>query len=191
MRAPCLIRSLALLAIGFLLAGPICAQRQKRDPLTEKQSEQIAEAGINPNERVTLYCKFLSEHVDALNALARRANSDARNRKIAAELEDTTALLDELDSNLDIYAERKADLRKSLKALNEAIPHWQQSLHALLAEAGFELERKEAIESAQELSDDAARLLSEQKAYFQAHKDEAGQDRWEPHDAPPAPRTEK
>lgn len=163
-----------------LLAGSLCAQRPQREPLTEKQADQIAETGINPNARIELYIQFVGEQMDALNTLAKRSSSPARNQKLADGLKDLTELLDEIDSNLDTYSERKADIRKSLKALNTAVTKWQQALRALMGEAGFDLERKEALESAQDLSDDAARLETEQKAYFQAHKDESGQDRWEP-----------
>lgn len=162
-----------------LLAGSLCAQRPQREPLTEKQADQIAETGVNPNARIELYVQFVGEHMDALNALAKRSSSQARNHKLADSLKDITELLDEIDSNLDTYSERKADIRKSLKALNASVAKWQQALHALIGEPGFDLERKEALESAQDLSDDGARLESEQKTYFQTHKDEAGQDRWE------------
>jgi hypothetical protein len=179
MRATRLIKPLVLLALSLLLAGPLCAQKRQREPLTEKQIDQIAEAGIDPNGRVQLYIKFIGEHMEILSALAKRENSDARNQKISAALEDLTILLDELNSNLDTYTERKADLRKSLKALNPAVAKWQNELRALLPVARFELARKEAIESAQDLHDDAERLLTEQLVYFQDHKDESGQDRWE------------
>jgi hypothetical protein len=88
--------------------------------------------------------------------------------------------MDELGSNLDTYTDRKADVRKSLKPLNEAAQRWMGILRALAGEPGFDLERKEAIESCEELSDQAKRLLEEQTAYFNLHKDEAGQDRAEP-----------
>jgi hypothetical protein len=42
------------------------------------------------------------------------------------------------------------------------------------------LARKEAIESGEDLADQAKRLLSEQTDYFAQHKDEQGQDRAEP-----------
>jgi hypothetical protein len=88
--------------------------------------------------------------------------------------------MDELGSNLDVFSERHADIRKALKPLNEAIPRWLGMLRALAGEPGFDLSRKEAIESGQDLADQAARLLTEQTEYFKLHKDEKGQDRAEP-----------
>jgi hypothetical protein len=174
------LRCPAALFLCVLSLSPLLAQKQKREPLTEAQMDQIAEAGINPDARIALYTKFIGEHADAIKALGNRAHSDARSRRLSDELQNLTALLDELSDNLDTYGERKADMRKSLKALNEAAPHWQQILRALAGEPGFDVARKEAIESCEDLSSDATRMLAEQTAYFKEHKDEAGQDRWEP-----------
>jgi hypothetical protein len=88
--------------------------------------------------------------------------------------------MDELGSNLDLYSDRKADIRKALKPLTEATPHWLNILRGLPGEQGFDLERKEAIESGEDLADQAKRLLTEQTDYFNLHKDEQGQDRAEP-----------
>jgi hypothetical protein len=173
---PCL----AAILVCLLGAAPLSAQKQKREPLTETQIEQIREAGIYPVERVKLYTKFLDEHADAIKGLAGRAKSAARSRRLDDELQDFTALMDELGSNLDVYSDRKADIRKPLKPLTEAAQRWLGILRALSGEPGFDLARKEAIESGEELADQAARLLTEQTEYFNLHKDEQGQDRAEP-----------
>lgn len=166
---------------GILLcSASLWAQKQQRQPLTELQVEQIREAGIFPDERLKLYTKFLGEHIDTIKGLTARAHSSARVKRINDELEDLTALMDELGSNLDQYGERKADLRPSLKALNEAAPHWLDVLRALPSEPGFDLSRKEALASQSDLADQVTQLLKEQTDYFNLHKDEKGQDRAEP-----------
>ena len=88
--------------------------------------------------------------------------------------------MDEFGSNLDLYSDRHADIRISLKPLPDATQHWLSILRALAGEPAFDLARKEAIESGEELADQAARLLREQSEYFALHKDEQGQDRAEP-----------
>ena len=88
--------------------------------------------------------------------------------------------MDELGSNLDVYTDRKADIRKSLKNLTDSAPRWLGILRTLAGEQGFELARKEAIESGEELTDQAKRLLTEQTDYFNQHKEEKGQERAEP-----------
>jgi hypothetical protein len=172
-------RSAVVLACIFC-ACPLLAQQEKRDPLSGAEIEQIREAGIDPVERVKLYTKFLDEHADTIKGITIRAKSGSRVHRLQDELQDLTALMDELGSNLDTYTDRHADIRKALKPLTEATPKWLSILRALPGEQGFDLERKEAIESGEDLADQAKRLLSEQTEYFNLHKDEAGQDRAEP-----------
>lgn len=170
----------SLILLISLAGTQASAQKEQREPLTGPQIEQIREAGIYPDDRVNLYTKFLNEHADVIKGLTNRAKSGSRSRRLDDELQDFTALMDELGSNLDVYSERKADIRKALKTLSEATPKWLGILRALAGEPGFDLARKEAIESGQDLDDQAKRLLTEQTAYFDLHKDERGQDRAEP-----------
>jgi hypothetical protein len=175
--------SAILIPLAFaapLLAVPLLAQKDKPEPLDEKEIEQIREAGIYPIDRVSLYTKFLNEHADVIKGLTNRAKSPARSRRLDDELQKFTALMDELGSNLDVFSDRHADIRKSLKPLNEAAPRWLGILRTLAGEPGFDLARKEAIESGEDLADQAKRLLAEQTEYFSLHKDEQGQDRAEP-----------
>jgi hypothetical protein len=178
-------RRLTLILVVFsfavlFLAQPLLAQKEKREPLTEDQIEQIREAGINPDERVTLYTKFLNEHADVIKGLSNRGKSAPRGHRLDQELQDLTALMDELGTNLDVYSDRHADIRKALKPLDEAAPRWLGILRALAGEPSFDLSRKEAIESGEDLADQTKRLFSEQTEYFKLHKDEQGQDRAEP-----------
>jgi hypothetical protein len=165
---------------GAFSAASLAAQKDKPEPLTEAQIEEIREAGIEPNERVSLYTKFTGEHADTIKSLTNRATSIARAKRIDEELQDLTALMDEFGSNLDVFSERHADIRKSLKLLTEATDRWLGILRALPGEPGFDLARKEAIESGEDLADQAKRLLTEQTEYFNLHKDEQNQDRAEP-----------
>lgn len=174
------MRALTLIFLSLVLATQLHAQKQKPEPLTDAQQDQIAEAGIDPVARVDLYVKFLNERADTIKGLTSRGHSSARSYRLDNELQDFSALMDELGSNLDIYSDRKADIRRSLKGLNESIQRWQAVLKALPSEAGFELSRQGAIESSNDLSQQAKQLTSDQTAYFNLHKDEKGQDRAEP-----------
>jgi hypothetical protein len=174
------LRSLAGILFCLLFAAPLFAQKDKPEPLTEAQIEEIREAGIAPNERVSLYTKYTSEHADTIKGLTNRAKSLARAKRIDEELQNLTALMDEFGSNLDVFSERHADIRKSLKPLTEATDRWLGILRALPGEPSFDEARKEAIESGEDLADQAKRLLAEQTDYFNLHKDEQNQDRAEP-----------
>jgi len=173
-------RSFLCLLTAILCTLPACAQKDKREPLNENQIEQIREAGIDPDLRVSLYIKFLEERAETIKGLTNRGKSSARAKRIDDELQDFTALMDELGSNLDQYSERKADMRKSLKTLNDDCPKWHTILTALPGEPTFDVSRKEAIESNEDLTDQAKRLFAEQTAYFLIHKEDKGQQRAEP-----------
>ena len=179
---PCILFCLFLAVPLFALlpAVPLAAQKEKPEPLTEVQIDEIREAGIDPNQRVGLYTKYTGEHADTIKSLTDRAQSPSRAKRIDEELQDLTALMDEFGSNLDVFSERHADIRKSLKLLTEATDRWLGILRALPGEPSFDLARKEAIESGEDLADQAKRLLTEQTEYFNLHKDEQGQDRAEP-----------
>jgi len=174
------MRTLVAILLSLLIAAPLVAQKEKREPLTEAQQDQIAEAVIDPVARVDLYVKFLDDHSDTIKGLTTRAHTAARIQRLNGELEDFAALIDELGDNLDVYSGRKADIRKSLKGLNEGIARWQAVLHGLPSEPGFELSLKEAFDSIGDLSDSAKQITADQEAYFEAHPDEKGQDRYEP-----------
>jgi len=178
------MRRISIALCCILAATPLMAQKDKREPLTEVQIEQIREAGIDPNQRVALYTKFLNEHADTLKNLTNRAKGAGRSHRIDDELQDFTALMDELGDNLDVFADRKADIRKALKPLTESTERWQGILRLLGGDPVFDLSRKEAIESSEDLASQAKRLLTEQTEYFNLHKDEKGQDRAEPKDTP-------
>ena len=177
MRSP---RCFAVLLACLLTAVLSSAQKQKREPLTEAQINQIRDSAIDPAARVALYTQFLNEHANVMKELASRVRSERRARRLDDELQDFTALMDELASNLDVYSGRKADIRKSLKPLDEAATRWLQILRELAAEPAFELARKEAIESGEDLYEQARNLSAEQTTYFNLHKDERGQQRAEP-----------
>lgn len=173
-------RRTTILGLCFFCVLQLAAQKEKREPLTEAQIDEIREAGIVPDLRIGLYTKFLNERAEKLKALSKRAPSAARAHRLNEDLLDFTALLDELSGNLDQYGERKADLRKALKALNGDASRWLEQLRALTPEPAFDLALKEAVESGKDLSDQASTLLTEQNNYFVIHKDEKDQQRAEP-----------
>jgi hypothetical protein len=174
------LRLLVAASLCLWLAAPLHAQKEKREPLTDAQQEQIAEAGIDPAARVDLYVKFINEQAETIKALIPRVHSGARSARLDGDLQNFAALMDELGDNLDVYSDRKADIRRSLKGLNEGVQHWQEELNSLPSEPGFELSRQNAIESINDLSAQAKQITTDQTAYFKEHKDEKGQDRAEP-----------
>lgn len=166
--------------IGVGLAAGAAAQKEKRQTLTEAQVEKIREAGIYPNIRIKLYTDFLDERAERIKGLTNQGKARGRAQRLDNELQDFSALLDELGSNLDEYGERKADMRPALKRLNELAPKWLGILKALPGELTFDEARKEAIEADEDMVDQAKRLMTEQDTYFAEHKKAKDQEREEP-----------
>jgi hypothetical protein len=181
--------SVALTLLLLLTVGrTLSAQSHRTASLTEAEIELVREASVFPEERIKLYTKFLDERADKIKSLTGRPRSAQRVLKLDDVLQDFTALMDETGSNLDQYSDRHSDIRKALKPLTEATPRWLNILRVLPGESGFDLARKEAIESGEELADQATRLLHEQEEYFATHKDEKNQERNDDTVKPDAPK---
>jgi len=182
-RESCKMRPLNVVAtvfVIFLFAAPTVGQNQAYNTLTPDQVEKIAEASIDPPERVSLYVKFLDERADAIKALSKRAKSAARAHHLDNDLESFANLMDELGSNLDMYSDRKADIRKALKPLNESVQKWQAMLHDLPSDQAYDISLTDAVDASNDLATQAKQLIKDQDAYFKEHKDQAGQQRVEP-----------
>src|SRR5579863_393357 len=108
----------ALLALLLTLAAlPVFAQRSQRDPLNQKEVDELRDTNQEPDKRLPLIVKFARERLDA--ALAARSNPKLaaadRTAAIRSSLQDFLSIYDELSDNLDMYSDQKEDLRKPLK----------------------------------------------------------------------------
>jgi hypothetical protein len=172
------LRWIAVLLV-LSMTPVLSAQRNQNETLTDAQQQAIAEAGIDPAARIDLYTKYINERADTIKRLIPRTEA-ARDRRIDSELQAFSSLVDELASNLDEYGERKADLRKALKPLNDSIARWQSLLHDLPNDPVFEVARNDASDAVNDLAPEAKQLTTDQEAYFKEHKDAKGQQREEP-----------
>jgi len=162
---------------SFSLPASLSAQHVRTAKLSETEIEEVRESAVYPVMRVKIYTRIIEERASRIKDLTGRPRSAQRVIKLDDALQDFTALMDEMGSNLDQYSDRHSDIRKALKPLAEVMPRWLSILRTLPGESGFDLARKEAIESGEELSDQATRLLHEQDEYFATHKDEKDQER--------------
>ncbi len=105
---------------------------QKRDPLNEKEVDEMRESADWPDKRLELMVKFARARMAAIDQLqADGKTAKDRPMQIHDLLEDFTSLLDEIDDNVDMYASHKADMRKGLTLLMEANSEWQLKLRRL------------------------------------------------------------
>jgi hypothetical protein len=115
-----------------LIASIAVAQRRERDPLTEKEVDEMREAADYPSKRLELMVGFAKERMNTIDQLRADPSAAAtRPRQIHDLLEDFILLLDETDDNIDMYEAHKSDMRKGLKLLIEADSEWQLKLRQL------------------------------------------------------------
>jgi hypothetical protein len=142
-----------IILLVLLLAMASLAAR-KRDPLTDAEADQLREVALEPQKRLKLYIKFAEARLVAIDQL--RADpkfADGRGRKIHDLLEDFTAILDEINDNLDTYQGKpltkddRKDFKKGLKDVVEADDKFDLKLRTLKSAAETDAQtKKEATE---------------------------------------------
>ena len=105
---------------------------QHRDPLNDKEIDEMREAADRPDKRLELLARFARARMASIEQLrADPKSSKDRPTQIHDLLQDFTSLLDEIDDNIDMYGSHKTDMRKGLKLVIEADSEWQLQLRRL------------------------------------------------------------
>ena len=122
----------------LILLFTVVAAARRRDPLTDAETDQLREAALEPQKRLKLYIKFAEARLLAIDQLRSDPKfADGRGKKIHDLLEDFTAILDEINDNLDTYQGRplnkddKKDFHKGLKEVIEASDKFDLKLRTL------------------------------------------------------------
>jgi hypothetical protein len=152
----------------------VAGQQNNKDPLSEAESDQVAELRDQPVARIKLYQKFIQQRIDAIKDLGANPKAEDRKAALRARYEEFTRLSDELQDNLDTFDEAHADIRKALKDLVPAAQKWPDILKVAAADPTYDFSRKTALDAAESTSDQAKKLYDAQLKYFAEHKDEAG-----------------
>jgi ABC-type transporter Mla subunit MlaD len=175
----------------LLLAGSAAAQQKHRDPLSDLEIDQLRDAAQLPQARLKLYVDYARARLDRLQQV--RADTKATDTKAVdtkAEdraqqtrdaLQDFLDIYDELNTNVDTFADRKEDLRKALKPVIEADTEFGSKLRAFKASLAATPQEAESyaflLGSALDTVDAAAKdhrdLLAEQEEDFK-HKKKQG-----------------
>jgi len=172
------------LAISVLLltaAALPCAAQHRRDPLTDLEIDQLRDAAQEPEARLKLYIAFARARLEKLQQIRSDPKITDKDQQIRAALQDFTEIYDELDENVDTFADRGDDLRKAIKPVIEADTEFGSRLRAF--KLSLESSRDEAekydflLGTAMEAVDSAAKdhrdLLAEQDVKFKNKKNKA------------------
>jgi hypothetical protein len=125
-----LARLCRIAGLALLLAVPLAAQR-RHDPLNPVEVDQLRDAMLEPDTRLKLYVKFARDRLTALEQMRGNPKTTDRARQTHDLLEDFLAIYDELNDNVDMYVDRKDDIRKPLKLVIEADTEFQSKLRAV------------------------------------------------------------
>jgi exonuclease VII large subunit len=159
---------LAMLSVRMAPASP--RQQDGQDPLTDQQVEQVRQVADQPNERIKLYLKFLEQRSSEIHQMVAHPHGQHPNAEIHNYFQEFTRLCDELQDNLDAYADEHADLRKALKDVIDHSAKWPAVLNEPPAASEYDFARKTALDAALSTNDQAKKLLREQDEYFAEHK---------------------
>lgn len=129
--ARCLALFVAALCAGTWLAGQV----HKRDPLTEKEVDEMRDTADYPDKRLEVMIKFARVRMAAIEQLRAGKGVKDRPQQIHDLLQDFSELVDEIDDNIDMYSSHQTDMRRGLKLLLEADSEWQLSLERLKAQS--------------------------------------------------------
>jgi regulator of replication initiation timing len=157
-------------ALLVLLVAGVAAQR-RRDPLTEPEIDQLRDTAVEPNERLKLYVKFARERLATLDQVRSDPKVTNRGQETHDRLRDFEDVYDELDDNVDTYADRKDDIRKALKEVIEADTEFQARLRALKdavvsnknEASQYQFVLSDAIDDVDSSAADHRKLLAEQE----------------------------
>jgi hypothetical protein len=170
----------ALLSLLCVVAISLPLAAQQRDPLTDKETDDLREVAQEPLKRLKLLIKYAGERLDTVEHLQNEPKVGDRGSRMHDALEDFRQIVDELDDNIDDYAKKNSDLRKPLSEVVSAETDFQGRLETIkkTGEDTKHLEffklysyaLQDATESVSLSLEDARKTLDEQNAILSKKK---------------------
>jgi hypothetical protein len=166
----------ALLASIFLWTSLAACQTSHHDPLTDPEIDKLRDTAQLPDERLKLYVEFARARLDKMEQANADPKAPNRAERTRDALQDFLDVYDELNTNVDTYADRGSDLRKALKPVIEADTEFGAKIRAFKSSLNSQEARDDdfLIGSALEAVDSGAKdhrdLLAEQEEAFKHKK---------------------
>jgi len=150
----------------LLLLLSVASAARRRDPLTEAEADQLRQVAMEPYKRINLMIKFTQARLTSIEQMEGDAKlATGRGKQIHDLLEDFTALMDEINDNLDQYEARPLDkdqskqYRKGLKELIEADERFDLKLRTLQSAAQTDPETRKELPDFRFVLQDAQEAL--------------------------------
>jgi len=169
--------------IAALLLLSTLAFAQKRDPLTDAETDQLRQVAMEPQKRLQLYIKFSEARIEAIDqARSDPRQAEGRGRKIHDLLQDFASLIDEINDNLDQYEGRPMDkdqmkdFHKGVKEVVSAEERFRARLrtlqHQIETDPQTKIESKDYAFALQDAEDALKSSLEMAQEYSKEKKDE-------------------
>jgi hypothetical protein len=130
--------ALAPFLVVCVAALAATAQVHRHDPLTSEESDALREVAMEPDRKLPLYLKYAQARLAALEQVRSDPRlAEGRGSKVHDLLAEFKIIVDEMDRNVDSFADQKLDFRKALKAIIQTDSEFQTKL-AKLKEASKE-----------------------------------------------------
>ncbi len=170
------------IAVALLLVMGAWAQQRRRDPLNDLEIDKVRDSALDPEVRLKLYVDFARARLDTLEKVRADTKAEDREKHTRDALQDFLDVYDELDDNVDTFADRKDDLRKALKPVIEADTEFGAKLRAFKASLASTPKEAEsyafllgsAMDTVDSASKDHRDLLAEQEEAFKNSKKKPG-----------------
>ncbi len=167
---------LLVVAMAALLT-PALAQRH-HDPLSDLEIDQLRDSNQEPEKRLKLIIGFARARLASLEQARSDPNTTDRAQATHDWLADFVDIYDELNGNIDMYVDRKDDLRKALGAVIEGDAEFQTRLRALKDDISnkkeqtrpYEFVLTSAVESVDNSIRDHRELLKQQEVAWKNRK---------------------
>jgi len=117
-----------LLPTVLLLACSFAVAQRHNDPLTPAEIDQLRDTAQDPEMRLKFFVQFTRARLDAVIQAQTDPKVTDRPQAIHDKLQDFLDIYDELDENVDTFADRKNDIRKPLKLVITADTEFQAKL---------------------------------------------------------------
>src|SRR5215467_15573125 len=172
------MRTVLVISALILAFLPAAAEQHHRDPLNDLEIDKLRDAAQEPEARLKLYIEFARVRLAKLEQVRVDDKATDRDQLTRDALQDFLDVYDELNTNVDTFADRGDDLRKALKPVIEADTEFGSKLRAFkssLTGSRQEVENYDfLISSALEAVDagmkDHRDLLAEQEETFKRRK---------------------
>ncbi|MGA7295425.1 MAG: hypothetical protein WBW53_15835 [Terriglobales bacterium] len=172
-------------ATGLLLVLPLLfwawlpmAAQKRPDPLNPLEIDQLRDAMLDPDQRLKLYVEFSRDRMTKLEQMRSNPKTTDRGQQTHDMLQDFLTIYEELDDNIDMYVDRRNDIRKPMKLIIEADTEFQSKLRAIKNSANpdpneakqYEFVLADALDTVDSSADDHRQTLTEVEEYVKKKK---------------------